>query len=192
MWRRSKGLYFLTHADVVIDPAIAITDWGLSERGRERIRAGLVQRWLPSVTAIWSSAERKALDTAEILAGHLGLDVLIKADLGENDRSSTGYLPRVEFERAADAFFANPERSVHGWAPACVEQGRIVTACESVGRTEQKGTPLIVSHGAVGALLLAHLLGQPISRELDQPRNEGGNWFSFRDTAPRWSAFDIE
>jgi broad specificity phosphatase PhoE len=192
MWRRSKGLYFLTHADVVINPAIAITDWQLSERGRERIRAGLVQPWLPSVTAIWSSAERKALDTAEILASHLGLDVQIKADLGENDRSSTGYLPRAEFERTAYVFFANPERSVRGWAPARVEQGGIVSACDAVGNTEQNGTPLIVSHGAVGALLLAHLLGQPISRELDQPRNEGGNWFSFRDTAPCWQAFDIE
>ncbi|WP_051284489.1 histidine phosphatase family protein [Nisaea denitrificans] len=192
MRQRSKGLYFLTHADVVIDPAIAVTDWGLSERGRERIRAGLVQPWLPSVTAIWSSAERKALDTAEILADHLGLDVQIKADLGENDRTSTGYLPRAEFERTADAFFANPKLSVRGWAPARVEQGRIVAACDAVGHTEQDGTPLIVSHGAVGALLLAHLLGQPVSRELDQPRNEGGNWFSFRDTAPCWKAFDIE
>jgi len=146
-----------------------------------------VQPWLYSVTAIWSSTERKALDTAEILAGHLGLEVQTRADLGENDRSSTGYLPREEFERTADAFFAHPEQSVRGWASARSEQERIVSACDAVGRVEQKGTPLIVSHGAVGALFLAHLLDQPISRDLDQPNNGGGNWFS--TFAPSWKLF---
>lgn len=149
-----------------------------------------MQPWLPSVTAIWSSTERKALDTAEILAGHLGLDVQIRADLGENDRSSTGYLPRAEFEGTADAFFADPDRSVRGWASAREEQRRIVSACEDAGRTEEKGTPLIVSHGAVGALLLAHVLGLPVSRDLDQPGNGGGNWFCTRDLSPSWRPFD--
>lgn len=177
---------------MVIDPAIPITDWRLSGRGRERIRAGLVQPWLSSVTAVWSSTERKALDTAEILAVHLGLEVRIKADLGENDRSSTGYLPRVEFEKTADAFFADPDRSVRGWAPARVEQGRIVAACDDVRRLDQNGTPMIVSHGAVGALLLAHLLKRPISRDLDQPDNGGGNWFSTLGPSPSWRPFDEE
>ncbi|MEO9899618.1 histidine phosphatase family protein [Nisaea sp.] len=183
-------MYFLSHADVVIDPEIPITDWCLSERGRERIVAGLMQPWLSSVTAIWSSTERKALDTAEILADFLGLEVQERADLGENDRSSTGYLPRAEFEKTAHAFFANPDRSVRGWAPARVEQGRIVSAFDEVRRLEPNGTPLIVSHGAVGALLLAHLLDQPISRDLDQLANGGGNWFSAFDPSPSWKVFD--
>ncbi|WP_226886430.1 histidine phosphatase family protein [Nisaea nitritireducens] len=164
----------------------------MSDRGRERITAGLVQPWLPSVTTIWSSTERKALDTAEILAGHLGLDVQIKADLGENDRSSTGYLPRAEFERTADAFFADPDRSARGWARARDEQSRIVAACDYIARMQRKETPLIVSHGAVGALLLAHVLGQPVSRDLDQPNNGGGNWFSTLDPSPFWRPFDDE
>lgn len=182
-------MIFLTHADVVIDPAIPITDWCLSKRGRERIVSGLVQPWLPSVTAIWSSAERKALETAEILADHLGLDVRVCADLGENDRSSTGYLPRSDFERTVDAFFANPDRSVRGWAAARDEQRRIVDACDDVRQMQQNGMPLIVSHGAVGALLLAHVLEQPISRDLDQPGNAGGNWFTTLDPHPAWRSF---
>lgn len=37
----------------------------------------------------------------------------------------------------------------------------------------------MVSHGAVGALLLAQLLGEAISRRFDQPGSGGGNFFAF-------------
>lgn len=182
-------MFFLTHADVGIDLGIPITDWGLSEVGRARVRSGLSQPWLSEITSLWSSSERKAIDTAEILSGTLGLPILTLHDLGENDRSSTGYLPLAEFERTADAFFAEPDRSVRGWATARAEQSRILAAIETVRAHDPDGCPLVVSHGAVGALLLAHLLDRDISRELDQPRNGGGNWFALGDGSPRWSVF---
>lgn len=188
--RRSSALYFLTHADVVVDPDVPITEWGLSERGRMRTRAGLAQSWLGEVTSLWSSAERKALDMAGILSEHLGLEIRVREDLGENDRSATGYLPPEEFELTADRFFAEPDRAARGWATARQEQKRIVAAAEAVAEQDRAGVPLIVSHGAVGALLLAHLMGQPISRTFDQPRNGGGNWFRTRDVPPRWYGFD--
>lgn len=188
--RRSKALYFLTHADVDIDPNVPITDWGLSERGRARIRLGLAQPWLGAVTSLWSSTERKARDTAEILSEHLCLDVRERDDLGENDRSATGYLPRQEFERTADRFFAEPDLAVRGWASARAEQARIIAACAAVSDLDPNGFPLVVSHGAVGALLLADLLKEPISRHLDQPANGGGNWFFSGDRRPAWQVFD--
>ncbi|WP_292887959.1 histidine phosphatase family protein [Nisaea sp.] len=167
-----------------------MTEWGLSERGRARIRAGLGQPWLGAVTSLWSSTERKALDTAEILSEHLGLAIKIRADLGENDRSATGYLPSEAFERTADRFFADPDLSADGWKTARAEQERIVTACAAVTESDPMGVPLVVSHGAVGALLLANLLGEAISRDFDQPRNGGGNWFSVREMKPAWKVFD--
>lgn len=182
-------MYFLTHADVRIDPDVPIVDWPLSDLGRARISAGLGQPWLKEITSLWSSTERKALDTAEILSGALGLPIRTLQDLGENDRSSTGYLPLAEFERTADAFFAKPDRSVRGWATARAEQSRILAAIEAVRADDPGGCPLVVSHGAVGALLLAHLLDRDIGRELDQPRNGGGNWFAVGDGSPRWSVF---
>ncbi len=141
------------------------------------------------MTSLWSSAERKALDTAEILSERLELAVQIRADLGENDRSSTGYLPMEEFDRTADLFFADPDSSVRGWTPARLEQTRIVKAVSAVAGLDPSGVPLVVSHGAVGALLLAHLAGRPISRSFDQPRNLGGNWFRDCDAAPAWRVF---
>lgn len=180
-----RTLRFVTHPNVAIDPAVSITEWPLSARGRERMAACCALPWVAGLAALYASAERKALDGAEMLAAATGLPVLVRADLGENDRSATGYLPPAEFEATADRFFAEPTVSVRGWATAADEQRRIVTAIESVVATAPGGGDIaVVSHGAVGALLLAHLLGEPISRRLDQPGNGGGNLFAF-DVASR-------
>jgi hypothetical protein len=37
---------------------------------------------------------------------------------------------------------------------------------------------------------LANLLGEAISRDFDQPRNGGGNWFSVREMKLAWKVFD--
>lgn len=189
---------FITHPDVVIDPAVAVPRWPLSERGRERMRAGLGQPWVHDVTTVHCSTEQKAIDGAAILAQHLGLEYTTHDDLGENDRSATGFLPPPEFERMADAFFAQPEQSVRGWERALDAQRRIVTAVQAIDRAEAtRGTLALVSHGAVGALLRCWLAGRPISRQWDQPANGGGNWFAFtmqpaalEDAAVIWRALD--
>jgi broad specificity phosphatase PhoE len=116
-----------------------------------------------------------------MVAGHLGLPVTHHGDLGENDRSSTGYLPPTAFEATADRFFAEPDKSASGWARAIDEQTRIVAAIRRIVTASSfDGTMLIIAHGAVGALLMADLLNEPISRRLDQPGGGGGNWFAFR------------
>ena len=88
-------VFFITHPDVAIDPNVPVPDWPLSERGRARMHATSVQPWLQGVRRIFASSERKARDAAQILAEGLGLDgYSIVDDLGENDRSATGYLSK--------------------------------------------------------------------------------------------------
>ena len=123
--------------------------------------------------------ERKAGDGAAILAAHLGVVPVARADLGENDRSATGYLPKPEFEAMADAFFAHPETSVRGWERAVDAQARIVSAMRAVLAAAPPGDVAVVSHGGVGALLLSHLQGAPISRTTDQPEGSGGHVLAF-------------
>lgn len=172
--------YFITHPDVLIDPSVPVPDWPLSPRGRERMAQVLGQPWAGGVRALWCSKERKARDGAEILAGGLGLPVTELEELGENDRSATGYLPRAEFEAVADSFFARPERSVRGWERAVDAQRRIVAVVDRVLAGQAGGGDVAtVSHGGVGALLLCHLRACPIGREHDQPANNGGNYYAF-------------
>jgi broad specificity phosphatase PhoE len=172
-------VYFITHPDVLIDPARPVTGWGLNPCGVARMRAMLTQDWVPRITHVACSTERKAIDGATIVATHLHLPFVTHPGLGENDRSSTGYLPKAEFEATADAFFANPEDSVRGWERAVDAQSRIASAVSEVLRAAPAGDVAIVSHGAVGALLLCHLRHSPISRSADQPRGSGGFVLAF-------------
>ena len=185
-----RRLVFLTHPEVVIDPAVPVPRWHLRPEGVAKLRRFAASGALAGIGAVWASTEAKAIETAGILAAARGLGVRVREDLGENDRSSTGYLPPAEFERMADAFFANPTESVRGWERAVDVQARILGAVRALVAAETApGDILVAAHGAVGALLRGHLLGAPISRALDQPAP--GCWFALevpelRLVTPEW------
>ena len=86
-----KSVYFITHPEVAIDPAVPVPQWSLSETGRQRMRRLLTQPWVDTITAVYSSTERKAVEGAAILAEHLALPVHPLEARGENDRSATGF-----------------------------------------------------------------------------------------------------
>ena len=172
-------LHFITHPEVVIDPSVPVPDWQLSPEGIRRMGLALDKPWMSRLGTVFSSAERKARDAARIVADRFGFQPAIVTELGENDRSATGYLPRAEFEATADLFFAHPERSVRGWERAIDAQRRIVAALERViAEAPGLGDIAVISHGGVGALLLCHLKGVPISRAEDQPGAGGGCVYS--------------
>lgn len=92
-------------------------------------------------------------------------------------RSATGYLDPSAFEPAVDAFFAESQRSVRGWERAIDAQSRVERAVRRfAAQTPERGIAFI-AHGGVGALLLASLRRERISRALDQPAK--GSSFTF-------------
>jgi broad specificity phosphatase PhoE len=74
-------VFFITHPEVVVDPLVAVPQWRLSPRGVARVRRMLEQAWVAESGHIVSSTERKAVDTAELLAGHRALSFAVRADL---------------------------------------------------------------------------------------------------------------
>lgn len=175
-----RTIHFITHPEVVIDPAVPVPDWPLSAEGLRRTYLMLGQSWPDSLGSLFTSAERKARDMAVVVGARLSLAPQILAALGENDRSATGYLPKAEFEQVADAFFAAPDQRIRGWERAVDAQERIVAAVvQVIASASADGDIGIVSHGGVGALLLCHIKGVPISRAQDQPGGGGGNHFAF-------------
>ncbi len=117
----------------------------------------------------------------QIIANHLGVELITAPGLHENDRSSTGFLEPDEFERVADEFFARSTVSVRGWERALDAQSRIVTAIKQALSTVPGGEPALFSgHDGVGTLLKCHLANYAINRACDQPQNVGGGcWFRF-------------
>ncbi|WP_262298779.1 histidine phosphatase family protein [Microvirga sesbaniae] len=171
------SLIFITHPEVVIDPDQPVPQWPLNATGRarmERFAAMLADR---DVSAVYASTERKAMDGAAIVAESLGLSYDTDEDLGENDRSSTGFIAPPEFWEVVREFFGRPHESIRGWERAIDAQTRIVNAIRRIlHEDETAGDIVVVSHGGVGCLLTAHLQGVAIGRE-SRPSHPGGGCF---------------
>ena len=185
---------YITHPQVRIEANVPVPDWSLSDIGAQRVRRAAAFPWAKALRRIVSSSEKKAVETARILARAAGVEVETAADMHENDRSATGFLPPDEFERAADWFFAHPQASYKGWETAADAQRRIVGAVEAVLASHDPSEPIaFTGHGAVGTLLKSHLAHDVISRRGDQPVG-GGNIFCFtladRSLTCDWTAME--
>lgn len=175
---------YVTHPEVVIDPAVATPRWGLSAVGRSRAERFANHPLMKGVTRIVSSTETKALELAAILATGCGAPVDSGDKFDENDRSSTGFVPAERFEQLADALFAHPDDSVEGWETARDAQRRVAGAFDEVLASHDPRKPIaFAGHGAVGTLLKCQLGGLAIDRSEDQRRignPGGGNVFAVR------------
>jgi broad specificity phosphatase PhoE len=175
---------YVTHPEVVQDPAVPVPQWSLSPLGRSRADRFARHPLALGLRRIVSSPETKARELAEILSKRSGAAVEIGEKFGENDRSSTGYTPRERFESLAEAFFAEPDVSAEGWETARSAQQRIVTAVGTLLSRHDATRPIgFTGHGAVGTLLKCALGGRPIARSEDQREmgdKGGGNAFLFR------------
>ncbi len=173
----TRRIWIITHADVVIDPEVEVTHWGLNPRGFARHKQ-LADIWKATRTApdaVWSSTEQKARDGAAALAEAFGLKTREDTDLGENDRSATGFIPEPEFSQVASEFFANPDDSIRGWERARDAQARIVASVDgALARSPGSGEIAIVTHGGVSTLLLCARLGHPIDESLGPGIPGGG------------------
>lgn len=183
---------YISHPEIVIEPAVPVPEWRLNDRGRARAASLASSPLLGRVDRIVTSDERKALDTTELLlADRRGLAAIIDPATAETDRSVPGFAPPEEFERQADSWFAHPAESPHGWETAVATQRRIVEAharaCEGLGHAD---VLVMVGHGGVGTLLWCAHAGEAIDRIHDQ--RGAGHLFEIVDGRPTgpWRPFE--
>ena len=188
--------YYLSHPEVMIDAKVPVPEWGLSGLGRQRAQAFAGRNLLPAGAPIYTSTERKAVELAEIIAAANGGVITARHEFGENDRSSTGFMPPDEFEVMADRFFAEPHASARGWEKAIDAQKRVTDAVEKA-LAGASGPVIFCGHGGVGTLLKCHVARRAIARSEDQGRRGargGGNVFVFDFFRPAlladWTAFE--
>jgi broad specificity phosphatase PhoE len=185
-------IYFITHPEVTIDPAVKIPDWNLSEVGILRAQHMLNQPWISTIQTIFSSEERKAHQTAEIIAQHLQQQVFTDSQLGEIDRSASGFIPEPEFNMVVSQFFARPQQNIRGWEKATHAQERISRTFQTIIDTHPNQNIAIVSHGGVGGLLVCHLKKVPIHQRYTSPRL--GSYFVYdsdeKVMAQEWRSID--
>jgi broad specificity phosphatase PhoE len=186
------NVYYISHPEVFIDPAIPVPQWALSQTGLARVEKLLQQPWISTIGAVYSSTERKAVMLGERIAEFVGVALRQMAELSEVDRSSTGYLPPGEHEALVAELFARPNESIRGWERAADAQRRTVEAVERIRAEAPSNSIAIAAHGGVGAFLICHLKGIQITRAEDQ--RGLGNYFviekSSGELVQGWRAMD--
>ena len=75
-------LRYITHPEVQVDLGSPAPTWSLSEVGRARAAGLLSQTWVADIRCVISSPENKALETAKVLAAHLGIEPETRPDSG--------------------------------------------------------------------------------------------------------------
>ncbi len=186
-------IYYFTHTQIRVDPAVPVRDWHLSDEGRARLLRVVNAPWVSRVTQVVASSEYRAIETAHIFAARRNLPVTVNAEIDDSMRPLSEFLSVMDLDRTVDAFFAEPQESARpGWETAADAQRRVVVAIDALlAETTTDGDLLVIGHGRIGTLLLCHLAGLAISRAHFQP-TPGGNLFAFdrlsRRVLFRWRA----
>jgi broad specificity phosphatase PhoE len=154
-----RSLILVKHSLPEVLEDVPAREWNLSEEGRWRAQklAAQLVRLRPEV--IVSSSESKARQTAEIIAGTLGLEFHEVDGLHEHDRSQSPYYSKDEFQNLIQEFFAKPSQLVFGNETADQALVRFRQAVDSVMNSHDGRVILIVAHGTVISLFVSWLSG---------------------------------
>jgi broad specificity phosphatase PhoE len=148
-------LLLVRHSVPAIDPARPAEEWRLNEEGRARCGPLAVELAGYAPAAIVSSTEPKALETAELLAGELGLEAREMDALRESARRTVLWLEAEEFRRGMRALFERPDEALFGEESATGALARFSSAVDGLDdRT------VVVSHGTVISLYAAARTGR--------------------------------
>lgn len=155
-------LILIRHSLPEIYPSVPASEWHLSEVGKERADtlAGQLSNYdFPSIT---SSTEPKAIETAQIIANRLQLNVEIAGGLHEHERPQTAFRSKEEFRQTIAHLFNEPKQLSFGNETAQEASDRFDGAVqELLLRYPDRGLA-IVSHGTVISLFAArHLKVDP-------------------------------
>ena len=135
----------------------------LSDQGRWQA-ARLGERLAPqNIAAVYSSPLSRALDTARIVAGHCGLEPLVRDGLREIGHGHWEGRKREDVEREFGAEYAAWEADPFTFAPAEGESGVAVLAralplVREIVTAHPGRQVLVVSHKATLRLVLSSLL----------------------------------
>jgi broad specificity phosphatase PhoE len=143
--------------ETVVD--VPACEWRLNDEGRRRCRPLVDRLRSYAPVGVISSVEPKAWETATIIAQRLRLPCQAAADLHEHDRSGVPWLGAGAFASAVEAFFERPDELVFGRETATRTAARFTAAVEGILAGRVGETLVVVAHGTVIALFVAHHVG---------------------------------
>jgi broad specificity phosphatase PhoE len=147
-----RRLLLIRHAAPLILQDAPAREWPLSEEGQRACEefAGRLTEY--RLTAIISSAEAKARETAAILAARLGLTPDVDTGLNEQRRDNVPYMGRADFEAAIRRLFVEPDTLVFGQETATQAYTRFAGAVQRALAAHPNEDVALVTHGTVMTL----------------------------------------
>ncbi|MGB7159876.1 MAG: histidine phosphatase family protein [Tepidisphaeraceae bacterium] len=150
-------LILIKHASPQVEAGVSSHEWKLSPAGREKAAALAERLRSHAPGVIVSSAEPKAIETAQIIAGAMGIAHETAEGLAEHDRSNVPQMPTREFISSVALFFKKPTELVLGRETAAQALDRVTSAIDRILSEKAGRHVAIVTHGTVLALYLAPL-----------------------------------
>lgn len=153
-------IILVRHSVPEIDPARPARQWTLSAEGRARCIPLAEDLRSLQPQQIISSIEPKAQETAACLAELLHLPRTTADGLHEHERPHQSLLTPDAFRAAVASFFRHPDALVFGTETAVQARARFTLALQHVFALHPAQTLIVVTHGTVMSLYLAHLTDQ--------------------------------
>ena len=130
-------------------------DSSLSDVGR--LQAREAAQAIGAVDAVWSSDLLRAVETATIIADHVGVGpVVVDPDLRERDAGEYSGLTRAEIEQRFPGYLAAGRRPP-GWEPDEHLRARALRALRRIAAEVPGGEVLVVTHGGLIYAVESHL-----------------------------------
>ncbi len=147
-------LLLVRHAMPTIRPDAPGADWRLSPKGRAGAAALAEEPYWADLSVIHTSSEPKAIGTAQRIAAHHGLRILIEDGLREvGGRPWTG----EGYSELGRRYLAG--EPVGQWEPAEAALARVRDCIDGIVARSEGSDAALVSHGLALTLYLADLLG---------------------------------
>ena len=143
-------MLLVRHSVPAPDPSVPSEEWRLSEEGCSLCEPLSIQVAAYEPRRLLASPEPKALETAELIAPVLGLEVEIEDDLRETARRTVGWLEQNVLHERMQQLFAKPDEIVFGEESASAALARFSRVVEGV---EEQAA--FVTHGTVMSLYVA-------------------------------------
>jgi broad specificity phosphatase PhoE len=136
-----------------------------------RLQAREAARALGAVDAVWASDLQRAVETAAIIADHLGVGpVVVDPDLRERDAGEFSGLTRPEIAARYPGFLDDGRRPP-GWEPDESLVARALRALRAIAAEVPGGDVLVITHGG-----LVYALEQHLGEQFVRLANAEGRW----------------
>lgn len=157
----ARQIIFVRHSETQPVPGTSSHAWQLTPDGVRR--CDLLAEWLRPyrLTAVASSPENKALQTAQPVASALDIPLISVDELREHDRSNeTAWLDTEQFHATIRRLFAEPATLVYGRETADEAFRRFSDAVTHILTGHPGGNLALVTHATVLSLFVARHTGQ--------------------------------